>query len=217
MFIFVAMRGDQIRAIRRATDGDFAFRAAAHRTNLFALSRTKARGFALSTNRTIHNDSPGKFRRLGSILRAIAKHNGNGREDLVLTFSRAPCANVGYAMMTLFWKRRAAMISRKRAHGEEGERIRPQMDDAGAAQNHAAGDVDEIAGRNEIAERVEKLGHGLARENISGKKDARQDGEKRELHGFGLGIGFAGNENAEGETKRKYTEAKESASSNTLP
>ena len=87
----------------------------------------------------------------------------------------------------------------KAAHSEEGERIRPEMDDTGAAQNHAACDVDEIAGGNEIAERVEKLGHGLARENISGKKDAWQNGEKRELHGFGLGVCFAGDEDAEGE------------------
>jgi hypothetical protein len=53
VFPFVAVRGDEIRAVGRATDGDFAFRAAADGADFFALGRAVARSFALLTNRTI--------------------------------------------------------------------------------------------------------------------------------------------------------------------
>jgi hypothetical protein len=98
------MASHQVRAVCGTTDADFTFRAAAHCANLFALRRTKPRGLALSTNRTIHNDSPEMFLRLGSILCALAKHHpGMAAKILVLIFSlRAVTRNAGYAMITLF-------------------------------------------------------------------------------------------------------------------
>lgn len=57
MFVFVAMRGDEVAAIRRAVDGDFAIGAAADGANLFALGRAKTRFFALFTDRTAHGRS----------------------------------------------------------------------------------------------------------------------------------------------------------------
>jgi hypothetical protein len=57
VLILVAVRRNQIRAIHRATDGNFALRAAAHRANLFGFRRAIPRGFALPANRTGHNFS----------------------------------------------------------------------------------------------------------------------------------------------------------------
>src|SRR6267142_2812895 len=82
------------------------------------------------------------------------------------------------------------------------------MGNSRAAQNYSAGDIDEIASGNEIAQPVEKLGHGLQRENVSGKKDAGQNGQERQLHGFGLGVGFAGNQNAQRQRNKKVGKRK---------
>src|SRR5712692_10767206 len=83
------------------------------------------------------------------------------------------------------------------------------MRKAGAAQDDAAGDVDVIAGGNEIADDVEDRGHGLAREDVAGKEDAGEKGEEGELDGLGLGVGFAGDENADGKRNEKIGERKE--------
>jgi hypothetical protein len=53
VFVFVAVRGDEISAVGRTADGDFALRAAADGTDFFALGGAIARGFALLTNRTV--------------------------------------------------------------------------------------------------------------------------------------------------------------------
>src|ERR1700730_1666598 len=81
----------------------------------------------------------------------------------------------------------------KCAHGKKCQTVGPQVLNAGAAKNDSAGDVDEITGGNEIADDPKKDGHGLAGENVAGKENAGQDGDKRELHGFALGAGPAGN------------------------
>src|SRR6202171_6762311 len=83
------------------------------------------------------------------------------------------------------------------------------MRKAGAAQDDAAGDVDVIAGGNEIADDVENSGHGLARKDVAGEEDAGEKREKGELDGFGLGVGFAGDENADGKRNEKIGERKE--------
>src|SRR5450432_320529 len=83
------------------------------------------------------------------------------------------------------------------AHGEKGEGVDPEMLDSGAAEDDAASDVDEIAGGDEIAEDAEEQRHGFAREDVTGKENAGQDGDERKLHGFALGACFAGDENAE--------------------
>src|SRR5450432_4818258 len=62
------------------------------------------------------------------------------------------------------------------AHGEEGEGVDPEVLNSGAAEDDAAGDVDEIAGGDEIAEDAEEYGHGFAREDVAGKENAGQDG-----------------------------------------
>ena len=67
------------------------------------------------------------------------------------------------------------------------------MLNSGAAQNNSAGDVDEIAGGDEIAYDAKKDGHGFAREDIAGKENAGQDGNEGQLHGFALRAGFTGN------------------------
>src|ERR1700730_1721258 len=83
------------------------------------------------------------------------------------------------------------------------------MREAGAAQDDAAGDVDVIAGGNEIADDVEDDGHGLARKDVTGEEDAGEKGEEGELDGLGLGVGFAGDENADGKRNEKIGERKE--------
>ena len=85
------------------------------------------------------------------------------------------------------------------AHGKEGEGVGPEMDPTGAAKNDAASDVDEVGSGNEIAEDVEKLGHGFPREDVAGEKDTGKDGKEGELHRLRLRGGFAGDENAERE------------------
>src|SRR5712671_2554293 len=87
VFVFIAVRRNQVHTIRRATDSDFALRSAAHRANLLALRRTKARSFALLTNRTGHNFSSAIVQRLGSILRGSTKHKNTDKciEDWFLS------------------------------------------------------------------------------------------------------------------------------------
>src|SRR5712691_4547886 len=85
------------------------------------------------------------------------------------------------------------------AHGKEGETIEPEMRKAGAAENDAPGDVDVIAGRNQIADEVKNGGHGFARKDVAGEENAGEKGKEGELDRLGLGIGLTGNENADGE------------------
>src|SRR5258708_1758993 len=95
------------------------------------------------------------------------------------------------------------------AHGVEGQAVEPQMREAGAAQDDAAGDVDVIACGDEKADDVEERGHGLSREKVAGKEDSWEKGEEGELDGLGLGVGFAGDENADGKRNEKIGERKE--------
>src|SRR5713226_9671636 len=83
------------------------------------------------------------------------------------------------------------------------------MREAGAAQNDAAGDIDVIAGGNEIADDVEDGRHRLAREDVAGEEDAGEKGEEGQLDGLGLGVGFAGDENADGKRDEKIGQRKE--------
>ena len=97
------------------------------------------------------------------------------------------------------------------ADREEGEAVGPEMLDAGAAKDDAARDIDEIRGRDEIADRFEEGWHGFARENITGEENTGQNWQESELHGFRLGVGFAGNEDPQRERgeeigQREYRE-----------
>ena len=95
------------------------------------------------------------------------------------------------------------------AHGKKGERIGPKVNPGGAAENDAAGDVDEVSGGDKVADDVEELRHGFAGENVAGEKDAGEDSEKSELHGMSLRRSFAGDENAEGERDEKIRKGEE--------
>jgi len=64
------------------------------------------------------------------------------------------------------------------AHGEEGEAVKPEMLQTRAAENYAAGNVDEIAGGNQVADGVEDGGHGFSRKDVTGKENAGEDGEE---------------------------------------
>ena len=70
------------------------------------------------------------------------------------------------------------------------------MLDAGSAEDDATRDVDVIRGGNEIADGIEKGGHGLTRENISREENAGENGQKSELHGLGLRFSFARDEDS---------------------
>src|SRR5256885_26147 len=94
------------------------------------------------------------------------------------------------------------------AKDAEGEAVLPKMSDAGAAKNDSARDVDVIRCGNQVAERVQKSRDGFAWEDVAREKDAGQNGEKSELHCFGLGRGFAGNENAERERGKEIRQRK---------
>src|SRR3981189_1320955 len=113
-------------------------------------------------------------------------------------------------MMTFFWKRRAAVISRKEPIAKRGRPPVPSWGMPGPRGGRAPGVVVEIAGGNEVADDVEESRHGLARENVAGEKDAGKKGQKGELDGFGLRLGFAGDENADGKRNKKVRNGKES-------
>src|SRR5579859_1057454 len=89
---------------------------------------------------------------------------------------------------------------KKRAHDDQSHGVGPQVAKSRTAENDAARDVNEICGRNQVADRVEQGGNGFAREDVAGEKHARKNGEKSELHGFGLRIRLAGDENTERES-----------------
>src|SRR3984893_18578469 len=89
------------------------------------------------------------------------------------------------------------------ADGEQREGIGPQAPDAGAPEDDAARDVDEIRGRNEVAERAKNGRHGFARKNVAREKDARENGQKRELHGLGLRGGLAGDQDSQRECREQ--------------
>jgi len=78
----------------------------------------------------------------------------------------------------------------KTADGEERQGIEPELGEAGAAENDAARDVDVIAGGDEIAEDVEKCGHGFAREDVP-RKDmlGEEDGDFYDDHQLYMTIG----------------------------
>src|SRR5437899_8421907 len=96
-----------------------------------------------------------------------------------------------------------------RTHEEERHGVDPEMHPAGAAENDAAGDVDEISGGHEVAENIEKLGHRFTGEDISREKDAGKNGEESELHRFGLRIGFTGNQDAQRERHEDIRKGKQ--------
>src|SRR5215469_12547392 len=81
---------------------------------------------------------------------------------------------------------------------------------AGAAEDDTARDVNEIGCGNEVTEDEEKSGHGLAREDVTREKDAGEDGEEGKLHGFGLRVGLAGDEDAKREREEDIWERKDS-------
>jgi hypothetical protein len=54
---FISVGGDEIGAVRRAIDRDFALGAAANGANLFPLGGAEASGFALFADRTEHRVS----------------------------------------------------------------------------------------------------------------------------------------------------------------
>src|SRR5438445_3203146 len=102
------------------------------------------------------------------------------------------------------------------AKDAEGEAILPKMSDAGATKDDSARDVDVIRRGNQIAERIQESGDGFAREDVAREKHAGKNREKRELHCFGLGRRFAGDENAKRKRgkeirQRKKREQKEVA------
>src|SRR6266481_2242001 len=96
------------------------------------------------------------------------------------------------------------------AHGEKCEGVDPQMREASAAQYDAARDVDVIAGGNKVAEDEEEFRHGFARENVARKENAGEESEEGELNGFGLRIGFTGDQDADGQRDEKVRQREES-------
>src|SRR5262245_65874440 len=88
------------------------------------------------------------------------------------------------------------------------------MMNAVAAQDDSSRDVDEIAGRHEIADHIEKLGHGFARKDVAGEKYAGKNCEKSQLHGLGLGVGFAGDQDTQRERDEDVGEGEEGKQKN---
>jgi hypothetical protein len=173
MLVFVTMSGEKITAARRAVEGNFPFRAATHGADFLRFGGTKPSRFALFANWTRHERAPEELQ--GN---RISRH-----DDFVVESA-------------------SGNDEQQRAHEEKGKGVGPEMDPVGAAKNDATGDVDEISGGNEKAEGVAELGHGLAREDVTREKDAREDGQEGQLHGLRLGTGFAGNEDAERERNK---------------
>jgi len=89
----VAVSSGEIRAIGRASDGDFALGAAADGANLFTLGRAETPDFPFFANWT---------RQKNFLTRTGEKNTVRNRKCKIY-------ASV-YAMMTLLWKRRAAMV-----------------------------------------------------------------------------------------------------------
>src|SRR6266576_1863991 len=77
------------------------------------------------------------------------------------------------------------------------------MNQAGAAENDPARDIDEVRRRHEIADGIEDRGYGFARKKVAGKENARNKGEESKVHGHGMGTGLAGDENA---ARKRYTQ-----------
>src|SRR5215472_7144111 len=75
--------------------------------------------------------------------------------------------------------------------------VRPKMNQARAAQDDAARDVDEIGRGNEIAEGIKHRRYRLAGKDIAREKDAGKNGKKRQLHGFRLRRSFARNQDSQ--------------------
>jgi len=96
---FVAMRGDEVSAVGRAVEGDFAFGAAADGADGFGFGGAEAAGFAFLTDRTGQ-----KYPLERRVNRAKSARRG-GRALQVRVLGRTEY----HAMMTLFWKRRAAI------------------------------------------------------------------------------------------------------------
>ena len=94
------------------------------------------------------------------------------------------------------------------AHAGQHERVRPQVRKPCPAEDDAARDVNEIRGGYKVADGVQDGRYSFPRENVAGEKNARQDGEKGELHGFGLGVGLAGDQDAERERNEKIGQRK---------
>src|SRR5713226_4799915 len=81
VLVFVAMGGDQIGAVRRAIDSDFALGAAADGADLFAFCGAKSCGFAFFTDRTGHRISYDSMRSFSRIRRGSENHkNACNRE-----------------------------------------------------------------------------------------------------------------------------------------
>src|SRR5580658_9122159 len=57
VFIFIAMRGNQVGTVRRTVDRDLALLAAADGADFLAFRWTKSFGFSFFTNRTGHSSS----------------------------------------------------------------------------------------------------------------------------------------------------------------
>src|ERR1700676_2589156 len=83
-----------------------------------------------------------------------------------------------------------------------------------AAENDAARNVDEIGGGDAITENVKEFGHGFARKDVARKKDAGKNREESELHGLRLGIGFAGDQDAERERHEDVRKGKQGEQQN---
>src|SRR6266436_2079371 len=83
------------------------------------------------------------------------------------------------------------------------------MSESGAAEDDAPGDVDVIAGGNEITDDVEDGWHGLARKDVTRKENAGEKSKEGKLDGFGLGVGFARDEDADGKRNEKIRKRKE--------
>src|SRR5258708_4455695 len=88
------------------------------------------------------------------------------------------------------------------------------MHPACAAENNATGNVDEISGGHKVAEDIKEFGHGLPRENIAREENTGKNGEESELHGFGLRIGFAGNQDAERQRNEDVRQGKQCQKNN---
>lgn len=95
VLILVAVGSGEIRAIGRAGDCNFALGAAADGANLFALGGTETPNFPFFANWT---------RQTNSLTRTGEKNTLRNKKCKIDVSD--------YAMITLLWKRRAAMVKR---------------------------------------------------------------------------------------------------------